>query len=314
MSHGQPCPTCDGSCRLCRSPDRVLPGPAPAPAPAGPRARRRGPGAFCPEDWRPDAQRLAVDVNTLFRCIATGSAFVTADTRALRRALVGFFLLGHTGAAPTDACWEALLQLSPEQAGPLRRLLRAAAAGGPAARPLSPPARLPGPLFGAECDVSGSDSSSEDDYEDDDEEEDEEAGGAAAAAPSRRRRPRAAAASFLLSSPASGPPSSSAASSRSSASASSASSSSESSPFSVSDGDDDVFFPEPGAAAAVGAAAAAGRDNPLLAGPAPRRAGRRRPAPGWRWSSGSSTASSPGSSPGPSPGGTRAPPRRRQRV
>ncbi|QVY10598.1 BICP22 transcription factor [Bovine alphaherpesvirus 5] len=310
MSHGQPCPTCDGSCRLCRSPDRVLPGPAPAQA--GPRTRRRGPGAFCPEDWRPDAQRLAVDVNTLFCCIATGSAFVTADTRALRRALVGFFLLGHTGAVPTDACWEALLQLSPEQAGPLHRLLRAAAAAGPAARSLSPPARLPGPLFGAECDVSGSDSSSEDDYEDD-YEDDEEAEGAAAV-PSRQRRSRAA----------SGPPSSSAASSRSSASSSSSSSSSSTSStsssssssssselflFSISDGEDDVFFPEPGANGG-GGSAAAGRDNPLLAGPAPRRVGRRRPAPDWRWSSGSSTASSPG----PSPGGTRAPPRRRQRV
>ncbi|QBM10904.1 Transcriptional regulator ICP22 [Caprine alphaherpesvirus 1] len=280
MSHGQPCPSCDGSCRLCRSPDRPARAP---PAAAADEHARRGPGAFCPGDWRPDAHRLAVDVNNLFRCIATGSALVTADSRALRRALVGFFLLGYARDLPTDECWEALLQLSPEQAGPLRRLLRAAAAAArPAAagggRPLPPPARLPDPLFGAECDVSGSDSSDEsgDSTEDDDD------GGssassspspppvlaaAAAAAAARRRQRRGARAS--------GPSRSSRASSSSSSSGS------------FSSGDDDVFLAEAPA-------------------PAPRRAGRRRPAPGWRWSS--TSASSPASPPPASP------PKRRSRV
>ncbi|AVT50646.1 regulatory protein ICP22 [Cervid alphaherpesvirus 3] len=307
MSHGQPCPTCDGSCRLCRSPDRVLPGPAPRAAADDDAHARRGPGAFCPGDWRPDARRLAADVNALFRCIATGSALVSADTRALRRALLGFFLLGYTRATPTDACWEALLQLSPEQAGPLRRLLRAAAAAAPAARALSPPARLPAPLFGAECDVSGSDSSSED-YGDDDSGDDDSGdddrgdgrGGASASALSPAAS-ASALSSALLSSAAS-------ASTLSSALSSSASSSS------PSDGEDDVFFGEP----APGPAAAPAAGPAAAGGSARRGAGRRRPAPGWRWSSSSSSGSSAAPSPAPSPGaGSRsrpAPPKRRARV
>ncbi|RXF57739.1 hypothetical protein EG867_15715 [Enterococcus faecalis] len=127
----------------------------------------RGPGAFCAAPWHPDTRRLGADVNRLFRGIAVSAADVTGDTRALRRALFDFYAMGYTRQRPSAPCWQALLQLSPEQSAPLRSALRelnerdvydprvlspvpghaAAALVGQAAYP--PPARFPASLLHA---------------------------------------------------------------------------------------------------------------------------------------------------------------------
>ncbi|ACT88358.1 regulatory protein ICP22 [Felid alphaherpesvirus 1] len=119
-----------------------------------------GPGAFCSPPWRCDLKRLMKDVNIMFRCIATSSVNVSSDSRALRRALLDFYIMGYTNQRPTRACWETLLQLSSEQARPLRATLRHLNTTEPCDRRfLEPPTQVPPILFGQECDVSGSEDS-----------------------------------------------------------------------------------------------------------------------------------------------------------
>ena len=121
----------------------------------------RGPGAFCAAPWHPDTRRLGADVNRLFRGIAVSAADVTGDTRALRRALFDFYAMGYTRQRPSAPCWQALLQLSPEQSAPLRSALcelNERDVYDP--RVLSPPV-IEGPLFGEECDVDEDDAGSD---------------------------------------------------------------------------------------------------------------------------------------------------------
>nr|WHI94970.1 regulatory protein ICP22 [Equid alphaherpesvirus 1] len=207
MPHGQPCGACDGSCRMAqrgtpstsplipsltpsppagdpspRSSQRIdavrvparLPGGSNHPEygmPLSPRALRpylaRGPGAFCAPPWRPDVNRLAGDVNRLFRGISTSSIHVTEDSRTLRRALLDFYAMGYTHTRPTLECWQSLLQLLPEQSFPLRATLRALNSEDRyEQRFLEPPSDPPNTLFGEECDVSGDESPSEEEEED----------------------------------------------------------------------------------------------------------------------------------------------------
>ncbi|BAV93193.1 regulatory protein ICP22 [Equid alphaherpesvirus 4] len=201
MPHGQPCGACDGSCRMSqrgapstspiipslspssggnpspRSSQRIdsvrvparLPGGSDHPEyglPLSPRSLRpylsRGPGAFCAPPWRPDVNRLAGDVNRLFRGISTSSIHVTEDSRVLRRVLLDFYAMGYTHARPTLECWQALLQLMPEQSLPLRATLRAINSEDKyEQRFLDPPSKPPKTLFGEECEVSGDESPSE---------------------------------------------------------------------------------------------------------------------------------------------------------
>nr|AAB35790.1 ICP22/ICP27 [Equid alphaherpesvirus 1]ABD24099.1 IR4/UL5 fusion protein 1 [Equid alphaherpesvirus 1]ABD24103.1 IR4/UL5 fusion protein 1 [Equid alphaherpesvirus 1] len=203
MPHGQPCGACDGSCRMAqrgtpstsplipsltpsppagdpspRSSQRIdavrvparLPGGSDHPEygmPLSPRALRpylaRGPGAFCAPPWRPDVNRLAGDVNRLFRGISTSSIHVTEDSRTLRRALLDFYAMGYTHTRPTLECWQSLLQLLPEQSFPLRATLRALNSEDRyEQRFLEPPSDPPNTLFGEECDVSGAETVSRD--------------------------------------------------------------------------------------------------------------------------------------------------------
>ncbi|RXF07852.1 hypothetical protein EG870_15900, partial [Enterococcus faecalis] len=121
----------------------------------------RGPGAFCAAPWHPDTRRLGADVNRLFRGIAVSAADVTGDTRALRRALFDFYAMGYTRQRPSAPCWQALLQLSPEQSAPLRSALRELNERDVYdPRVLSPPV-IEGPLFGEECDVDEDDAGSD---------------------------------------------------------------------------------------------------------------------------------------------------------
>nr|ARE29865.1 regulatory protein ICP22 [Canid alphaherpesvirus 1]ARE29878.1 regulatory protein ICP22 [Canid alphaherpesvirus 1] len=193
-NHGQPCSKCDGSCRLVsrgslQSSD--IPHPETPKSPSSEKLLtsvhlpdgedhieygapiskqelepylNKGPGAFCAPPWHINIPRLMSDINILFRCFATSSINVSEDSRTLRRILFDFYVMGFTRQRPSKECWEALLQLSPEQSRPLRATLRDLNTHEPYDQKfIFPPKNKPHIMFGEECDVSGSES--EDDYE-----------------------------------------------------------------------------------------------------------------------------------------------------
>ncbi|QBN85178.1 regulatory protein ICP22-like protein [Phocid alphaherpesvirus 1] len=200
-NHGQPCAKCDGSCRLplrgslssegtpIAHPLTPVSTPSstdssrsiPASLPGGENHMEygapismeelepyltRGPGAFCAPPWHINLPRLMSDINILFRCFSTSSINVSEDSRILRRLLLDFYILGFTQQRPSQECWEALLQLSPEQSRPLRATLRDINTRKPYEETfLHPPKNKPNVMFGEECDVSGSESE-DDDYDD----------------------------------------------------------------------------------------------------------------------------------------------------
>ncbi|AIL02982.1 regulatory protein ICP22 [Equid alphaherpesvirus 3] len=156
-----------GSAPQCVRAPASLPGGADHPEygdPVSPRALAPrlagGPGAFCAPPWRADVNRLAARLNRLFRCIATSSLDVSRDSRALRRVALDFYAMGYMHQRPSRRCWEALLQLTPEQCLPLRATLRAInSEESYEQRFLDPPEPLAEPLFGEECDVSADEGS-----------------------------------------------------------------------------------------------------------------------------------------------------------
>nr|WOZ29825.1 US1 [Anatid alphaherpesvirus 1]WOZ29867.1 US1 [Anatid alphaherpesvirus 1] len=117
---------------------------------------KMGPGAFCASPWLPDATRLGDDVNLVFKAIIRASGSTGRYCRAFRRSLLEFYLIGRYGPRLPREGWEATLQLSPNQSGPLRAVLREADG-----RIVNNTGYMEGPFgpteapYGAECEVDG---------------------------------------------------------------------------------------------------------------------------------------------------------------